>query len=537
MKHWYTDGVDEIQLQENSEIPVGFHPGRKPQKSHIVSEETKQKLSESRKGKPAWNAGKHESEKHVYYTDGKISIRIKETDEPPAGFWRGRLTSKLTVEKAKEADAKRKNTCLERYGDSTFNNVEKRNATCIEKYGVSNPLQDSTIKQKVVDTNLERYGVSNVFKAEEIKSKIHFAIVKKYGVDNISQADSNKDKIKKSWVTKSQEELQDIVNRRRTTSLERYGVDSPAKSQEVKDRISKTCMERYGVPFYTLTSRLSMSNDSKPNREFADKLSASNISYSREFVVGRKRFDFKVDNNLVEIDPTETHNSTWGIFGEDGINPEYHLLKTKLATEHGYRCIHVWDWDDPDKIISLLKPRIKLFARKCEVKELTSSEAKQFIDNYHLQNYVKSDINLGLIYEGQVVSVMTFGKPRYNKKFEYELLRYCSSYNVVGGAQKLFKYFINNFQPRSIVSYCDYSKFTGGVYKDLGFNFESMSIGRHWYNLKTKIHITDNLLRQRGFDQLFGTSFGKGTSNDELMKEYGFLEVYDAGQGRYCWYK
>ena len=53
--------------------------------------------------------------------------------------------------------------------------------------------------------------------------------------------------------------------------------------------------------------------------------------------------------------------------------------------------------------------------------------------------------------------------------------------------------------------------------------------------MKTKIHITDNLLRQRGYDQLFGTSYGKGTSNRQLMLENNFIEIYDAGQSIYIY--
>nr|DAX73793.1 MAG TPA: Protein of unknown function (DUF2812) [Caudoviricetes sp.] len=34
----------------------------------------------------------------------------------------------------------------------------------------------------------------------------------------------------------------------------------------------------------------------------------------------------------------------------------------------------------------------------------------------------------------------------------------------------------------------------------------------------------------RGFDQLFGTMYGKGTSNEELMLEYGWKPIYDCGQ-------
>jgi hypothetical protein len=53
--------------------------------------------------------------------------------------------------------------------------------------------------------------------------------------------------------------------------------------------------------------------------------------------------------------------------------------------------------------------------------------------------------------------------------------------------------------------------------------------------MSTEQHITDNLLRQRGFDQLFGTNFGKGTNNEQLMLDHKFIEIYDAGQATYVW--
>lgn len=60
-------------------------------------------------------------------------------------------------------------------------------------------------------------------------------------------------------------------------------------------------------------------------------------------------------------------------------------------------------------------------------------------------------------------------------------------------------------------------------------------VSKHRVSMKTGKHITDNLLRQRGFDQLFGTSYGKGTSNEQLMLDNGFVVVYDAGQATYVW--
>ena len=135
---------------------------------------------------------------------------------------------------------------------------------------------------------------------------------------------------------------------------------------------------------------------------------------------------------------------------------------------------------------------------------------------------------------------MTFGKPRYNKNYEWELLRLCtkSNYNIIGGAEKLFDYFLNTYKPDSIISYCDISKFTGSVYSKLGFKLKATSKpSRHWYNIKTKQHITDNFLRQKGFDKLFNANYGKGTDNDELMREHNFVEIYDCGQSTYIYEK
>ena len=74
-----------------------------------------------------------------------------------------------------------------------------------------------------------------------------------------------------------------------------------------------------------------------------------------------------------------------------------------------------------------------------------------------------------------------------------------------------------------------------GFYKKLGFEYLTTTLSSHWYNLKTGQHILDSLLRSRGFDQLFGTNYGKGTSNKELIIQHGFLEVVDSGQSTYIW--
>ena len=210
----------------------------------------------------------------------------------------------------------------------------------------------------------------------------------------------------------------------------------------------------------------------------------------------------------------------------------------KLAKDNGYNCISIWDWDEYGNIIGLLMNKTSIGARNCEIKEVDKKCCKEFLNKNHLQGDCRNQsIRLGLYYGDELIELMTFGKPRYNKNYEYELLRLCTKRGLVvnGGASKLFKHFIKNYNATSIISYCDLSKFSGKIYEDLGFTHKSTSISKHWYEPKTNTHITDNLLKQRGFDQLFKTNYGKGVSNKELMLEHGFVEIFDCGQSTYIY--
>lgn len=396
------------------------------------------------------------------------------------------------------------------YGSANYNNRDKAKETCLEKYGVDNPFKDTDRMKKAYQ---EKLGVDHPMHLKRVKDKM------------VSNTDYDA-----------------LISKTHATNLLRYGVENAATLPEVRARIKEsvkaTFMAKYGATCYWTTSNCKSAYNavhSAPNEEFADLLSSNNVIYNREYKLFNRSYDFKVGNNLIEINPSATHNSTWSVFSDVGIDKYYHRDKSQLADENGYRCIHVWDWDDKSKIVKLLLPRKRVFARKCTVREVDLNTTREYLNEHHLQGYAKDEIRIGLYYNDELVSIMTFGKPRYNKKCDYELIRYCSSYDVVGGAEKLFSHFIKDYNPNQVVSYCDKSKFTGNTYIKLGFKFISNTVSKHWYNPKTDVHVTDNLLRQRGFDQLFGTSYGKGTSNEVLMLEAGFVEIFDAGQTTYIW--
>ena len=526
----------------------------------------KPKVDKPKKEKKVKSPKIKDTRKGHYYNNGVITRKIKDGDAIPYGFVKGML---LSDELKQKRSSKAKETFLKKYGvDNPAKSKEvlaKMQKTNLEKYGVEYSAQADVVKEKVKKTNLERYGVEYSFQADLVKGKIKATNLDRYGVDNPSKSDVIKSKIVKSnrknlgvdYPMQSKE----VMDKSRVTSLEKYGTEYPNQSDIVKSKIDASTLEhygvnrvckldefkqkvvdtnreRYGVDYTCLIySGKLKGNDSSYNRSFAELLDSNNITYEREFLLQKYSYDFKVGDTLIEINPTATHNTRFSPYGKNRIDTNYHRDKSELARDSGYNVIHVFDWDDTDKVLNLLKHRDTVYARNCDVRVVNDIDTNKYLDMYHLQGTCRGQkIRLGLYHDNQLVSLMTFGKSRFNKSCEYELLRYCSHYNVVGGAEKLFKYFVDNYKPNSIVSYCDTSKFSGKVYDALGFKYiKTNSPRKHWYSLKEKRHITDGLLLSQGYDRLFKENHGKGTSNEELILSRGYLPVYDCGQATYIW--
>jgi hypothetical protein len=474
---------------------------------------------------------------------------IAEGDPIPEGFVPGMV--KRSKEQKEASNKKRKETCMKKYGGiaplCSEEVMEKSKQTNIERYGAENPSLSKEVQERRRRTFQERYGADSPFSSEVCQEKAKQTNIEKYGVENVFASEEIKEKIRQTNLENlgvGYPMMSEEVRKKSVETLKKnYGVSVPLRSKEIQEKAMNSIMEKYGVPWNCLREEAQIySNDSLPNRQFAELLNGEGVEFEREFRIGTLSFDFRVGNVLLEIDPTVTHNPIWYPFGnhKSRITEDYHQKKSLTAEEAGYRCIHIFDWDNPEKIInSVLKTPYDVYARKCVVKEVSEDEMVYFENLYHLQGYCKGqEVKIGIYYEGKLVSLMTFGKPRYNKNYQWELLRYCSSWNVTGGAERLFKHFIKTYNPESIVSYCDRSKFTGEVYNRLGFELKSSSKpSRHWYSEKENRHITDNLLRQQGYDRLFNESYGKGTSNEELILERGYLPVYDCGQDTFVWSK
>jgi len=110
---------------------------------------------------------------------------------------------------------------------------------------------------------------------------------------------------------------------------------------------------------------------------------------------------------------------------------------------------------------------------------------------------------------------------------EYEMLRFCNKLNisVIGGASKLFKYFINNYKPNYIVSYADRGYSNGNLYKQLGFELNSITLPNYYY-------VVDGIRKYRfNFrkDILVKQGFSKNKTEHEIMLERKIYRIYNSG--------
>lgn len=237
-----------------------------------------------------------------------------------------------------------------------------------------------------------------------------------------------------------------------------------------------------------------------------------------------------------------------GIFWHSEVRkePDYHLKKTLLCEEKGIRLFHLFDdeWKDKKEIVMSMIANIigeqkdgYIRAHKCEIKDVPSDEARQFLDDNHLQGAVGSQIRYGLYYNGELVSLMTFGKTRHfigGQKAQYELLRFCNKLDtrVMGGASKLFRHFVNTVHPASIISYADRRWSIGNLYDRLGFKLYNKSKPNYFYIVNGRRMNRFNF-RKSELVRKYGCP--EDVSEHQFCMSQGWHRIYDCGCLCYRW--
>ena len=176
----------------------------------------------------------------------------------------------------------------------------------------------------------------------------------------------------------------------------------------------------------------------------------------------------------------------------------------------------------------------RIFARKCKIGFPNVYEKNQFLNEYHLQGEDKSQFRYGLYYGDKLVGLMTFRTSRYNKKYKWELVRYCGclGITVVGGFSKLLKAFMREHDG-SIISYADRNYSDGNVYSTNGFTLvETNPPNFHYVNLNKGIRLHRSTYTKKRLLVLLGIK-DSDKSESQITKDLGIKKIYNCGTLRY----
>lgn len=279
--------------------------------------------------------------------------------------------------------------------------------------------------------------------------------------------------------------------------------------------------------------------------EIIKELTDCDIETKNRKVISPYELDIYIPEKKLAI---EFNGTYW--HSDDKVDKTYHQNKTLACNKVGIHLIHIFEYEwrnsvTKEKILNYIKNILNnnnkiIYARKTEVCEISNFEATQFYNKYHFQNGINSLINIALKSNNEIIAAISLAAPRFNSNYEYEITRLCynSDYNIVGGTERLFKYFIKTYNPQSIITYCDISKFTGNVYTRIGFKLDDKPITEPnyvWVNAKENIILSRyQTQKHKLIEQGLGT---EDDTEDEIMKDLKFCKVYNCGNLKLTWNK
>lgn len=399
---------------------------------------------------------------------------------------------------SEQVKAKIKQTEIDRYGTHHTQLAEvkaKTKATNRIKYGVDNPYQNKEVQEKAKATNQERYGVDNVFASKDIQEKIQQTNIEKYGTAHPLQNPEIRDKM----LSHKADAIAVFEKENNCTCVQtlrkQYGTGW-LQNEALRDKIvfnhnEITYVHNKDISKITEYIEELGSHLEKDIYEYVKSIYAGTIIQRTRKVIPPQELDIYLPDKKLAIEVNGKYYHSL-----DTIPKDYHFNKSKQCEKQGIRLIHIYEWEwlnQPEKIKQLLNIAVgkvsRIYARNCEVREITNQEAKPFNEQTHLQGHRPAQVTYGLFYKDELVQLMSFSKTRYNRNLkndnEWEIIRGCPGSNniVIGGVSKLFKHFIDDYKPAKVFSYCDFNKFDGKSYEAIGMTFAGYTGPNKWWLL------------------------------------------------------
>ena len=528
-------GLQNVDVREKAKkTNLERYGATSPMKSEVVKEKTKRTMMErygvehALQSEQLLNKSKQTCKSHYGVEfpgmSGAVKEKIRKTNLERYGVEFPGM-SEAVKEKIRK-------TNLERYGREYGFDYDKVKKTCVERYGVENPFANEEIKEKIQKTNLERYGVDNIFKNSGFKQYVRDICKQKF-------LETHQDII----------DVEYIHNQQPIYTIKCHNSD---RCNLCKEKCFKLTRNQYynrishNIELCPIKNPLCFSNNTSIEIFIKELLDQYNIEYksNNRSIIGSKELDIYIPSKNIAI---ECNVCYWHSELKK-LNNSYHIAKMRECEKRGIQLIQIWeDWiiHKPEIVKSLVLSKLgiykdRIYARKCTLREVPMDECANFLENNHLQGSVNGSIRLGLYRDNdELVSIMVLGKKRksvngISSDDAYELYRYCNKKNtqVLGGASKLFTYFVKNYNPNQIDSFSSNDISNGGLYKMLRFTKEPKISRSYWY-----IDSTMHRMHRFSFrkSELVKLGFDPSLSESQITESMGLLKIYDSGQSKWMW--
>jgi hypothetical protein len=423
-------------------------------------------------------------------------------------------------------------TFLKRYNGHPMRTEKTINAfkiSMIKKHGVDHPFK---LTEKIKSTKQLRYKNEKYNNREKSKK----TCLKKYGVDNIKKSSIYKEKNKQQFFDNIKHSLISKNITLLSSKLEKsvYTKIHNLRCDDCKKTFTSTLYEHENIkctycfpPINIYSSLYDYLKSIIPKQE---------IEKNNDKILYGKTIDFYIPFKKIGIDIVKLKTT----------NKNYLLNKMKACASHGVQLIQIYEDEwiyQCDIIKSILCKSFNVCVEKINnqngiVREISNKEKNLFLNINHIQKSDKSSVRLGLFINNNLTSVATFSKSRRNKNYEYEMLRYTDKlYTEVDGSLKiLLNYFVEKYNPKSIITYNDRRYYYAEPLVWLNFNFIKNTAPSHYYVSLDKKHRLNWIIFQKANLKKILVKYKDDLTQEQNMKMNNFEVVYNCGYSVWGWH-
>lgn len=380
--------------------------------------------------------------------------------------------------------------------------------------------EERIIKQKSIECIANELNISSIPVKKWLKN---------HGID--SMFDGRKRNTTANLILQNQEQLEKLYN-------------SGLTCDQIAEQITttKSTVSKW-LRYYGIETRTSNEYDRKVNKisseeknvvDYIKSIYFGEIQTSNRSILKGKELDIYLPEKNIAIEYNGLYSHSYKPWETKEClikDSRYHINKTLACEKNDIQLIHLYsdEWNYKRKIIeSVLRSKLGLnqtiYARKCKIINVDTHTKNLFLNQFHIQGEDKSRIKLGLIYDTELICVMTFCHSRFNKQYEWELSRFCSksNCNIIGGFSKLLAHF-KDYNLGSIISYADRRYSNGNVYSKNGFNLIHVNPPSYYYVDKNYTKRYNRMKFQKKYIGAYDCT------EYEKARELGYNKIFDCG--------